>query len=106
MATPAQSQQSNGQSTISTTQALEELLALQNKVYCQVLTISGSIQRQMREDISFLDETLRFSLKAYENSLNEIVENYRLEREALLSNTLKEIEKITSDSHIKSLLTK
>lgn len=57
----------------------------------------------MREDISVLDETLRFSLKAYENSLNEIVENYRLEREALLSNTLKEIEKITPDSYIKNL---
>lgn len=44
MATPAQSQQSNGQPTPSTTQALEQLLALQNKVYHQVLTISGSIQ--------------------------------------------------------------
>jgi hypothetical protein len=47
-----------------------------------------------------LDETLKFSLKHFKNRLNEVVEKYHLEREALIFNALKEIEQISSDSTI------
>lgn len=109
MAIPFKSHQSNGhgqQSTVTTTQSIEQLQELQNKAYQQVLLISGSMQSQMREDLTMLNEVLNLSLKSYQQSLDEIVENYRLERNALLANTLKKIEQISSDFYLNTLLSK
>lgn len=88
------------QQALSTAESIQQLVELQNEIYSRVLGVCNSVQSQMGEDVSMLDETLKFSLKHFKNRLNEVVENYQMEREALIFNALKEIERISSDSTI------